>query len=122
MKTVSILGKEYPIEYTVEAQSMIAERSGGLENVAKTLTNHAAFFLYAMMVGAYNRQRVLAKYSGDEYEGPEPLQEGDISAILFPKDMRTIIQTMTEVIKEASITDVEVAEEKNPKKKEAKPD
>lgn len=117
MKEVTILGKNYPIEYTVEAQSKFAEKGGGLKRVSTVITNYPSFALSTMMVAAANRKKVFAKMEGTEYDGPEPMSEDELNAILMPADLPEILKTMTGVMSEAFKTDVETAPEKKTGKK-----
>lgn len=120
MKTITIMGVDYPIEYTVEAQGKFAEKGGGLKQVSNILQNNPSFALSAMMQAACNRGKVYARMSGVEYDGPEPLSESDLSAILMPRDMVNVIKTMSEVMADAFKADVETApEKKTGKKKES---
>ena len=117
MKTVTILGKEYPIEYTVEAQSKFAEKGGGLKKIAETLSMYPSFALSVMMEAAYHRKKVLAKMDGVECDIAEPLSESDIDAVLMPHEMVGITKTMMDVMSEAYKADVETAPEKKTGKK-----
>lgn len=121
MKEVTILGKNYPIEYTVEAQSKFAEKGGGLKRVSTVITNYPSFALSTMMVAAAHRKKVFAKMEGTEYDGPEPMSEDELNAILMPTDLLEILRDMTGVMSEAFKTDVETAPEKNTGKKKQKP-
>ena len=117
MKEVTILGKNYPIEYTVEAQSKFAEKGRGLKRVSTVITNYPSFALSTMMVAAANRKKVFAKMEGTEYDGPEPMSEDELNAVLMPPDLPEILRTMTGVMSEAFKTDVETAPEKKTGKK-----
>lgn len=117
MKTVTIYEKEYPIEYTVEAQNKVAEKGGGLKKVRDVLTNSMPFVLAVMMQAAFHRGQVFGKMSGVEYDGPEPLTEDEISAILMPRDMQDVVEIMVDVINEANKSDVEVTPDKKTGKK-----
>ena len=117
MKEVTILGKNYPIEYTVEAQSKFAEKCGGLKRVLTVVSNYPSFALSTMMLAAAHRKKVFAKIEGTEYNGPDPISEEELDAILMPADLLNILKTMTDVMGEAFEADVETAPEKKTGKK-----
>ena len=117
MKEVTILGKNYPIEYTVEAESKFAEKGGGLKQVLTVISNYPSFALSTMMLAAAHRKKVFAKIESTEYDGPEPMSEEELNAILMPADLSNILKIMTDVMGEAFKADVETAPEKKTGKK-----
>ena len=116
---VTILGNEYPLEYTVEAQSKIAERFGALENietvfdtgVAKAAEN-IVFMLATMMEAAEKRERVACAVMCKEYTGKTALTEGDLKAVIRMQDFKEMQMAVMATMTEGSKVSVETEEEK----------
>lgn len=120
MKNITILGKEYPIEYTVEAQGMIVERAGGMDKLGVVFEEHFAFMLSTMLIAAKHKNEFFSKMNNEKYEGNEPLTEeelSDIIAILLPSEKNRIAKEVMTVVNEACKADVETVEEKGRKGK-----
>lgn len=114
MKNITIFGKEYSIEYTVEVQSKFAEKSGGLDKIGDIFDNNFPFTLATMMDAAQKRLKFEGKEGGDTLTEKEI---SDITAILTPFELNTIKREAINVINSACKADVEVAEEKGQKGK-----
>lgn len=117
--TVTINGVEYPIAYTVEAQSEVSERAGGLERIkdmigSEKLSNTA--MLHIMMVAADRRNRVLAKMAGEEYSGPVIPEEDELNDLILMGEMKQIITALGDAMREGGKTEVEIKPEKAGKK------
>lgn len=116
---VTILGNEYPLEYTVEAQSKIAERFGALENietvfdtgVAKAAEN-IVFMLATMMEAAEKRERVACAVMCKEYTGKTALTEGDLKAVIRMQDFKEMQMAVMATMTEGNKVSVETEEEK----------
>lgn len=116
MTSITIFGHEYPLAYTVAAQSEIAKRFGGIEkielafnseDVAAMMANMA--FCAAVMCKAYeDRERVRSKSMGNEYAGRETPCAEDIAAALDPKDMANVSKAVIAALKEGNTITVEV--------------
>ena len=116
MASITIFGHEYPMAYTVAAQSEIAKRFGGIEkielafsadDVAAMMDNMA--FCAAVMCKAYeDRERVRSKSMGNEYAGRETPSASDITASLDPKDMMDVSKSIMLAMKEGNAITVEV--------------
>lgn len=116
---VTILGNEYPLEYTVEAQSKIADRFGGLENietifdtgVAKA-TENIVFMLATMMEAAEKRERVACAVMCKEYTGKTALTERDLKAVIRMQDFKEMQMAVMATMTEGNKVSVETEEEK----------
>ena len=115
-----ILGKSYPMAYTVLAQDMIAKRYGSLEAVEQTVSAGGAaaqvenivIMAHAMMVAAVQRERVMAKIIGIECDLPDPPTVEEMEAVLLASDLSELAKAVTETIKEGAAVTVEVQEKK----------
>ena len=81
------------------------------------ISNYPSFALSTMMLAAAHRKKVFAKIEGTEYDGPEPMSEEELNAVLMPADLSNILKIMTDVMGEAFKVDVETAPEKKTGKK-----
>ena len=116
MDSITIFGHEYPMAYTVAAQSEIAKKFGGIEkiklafnaeNVSEAMTNMA--FCAAVMCKAYeDREQVRSKSMGNKYARRETLCAEDIAAALDPKDMANVSKAVIAAMKEGNTITVEV--------------
>lgn len=118
MITVKILDKEYPIAYTIEAQTKFTEKAGSLKKAPTVLSNDPAFALAVMIQAAVHREAVMAKVESRKPAVYPVISEGDLNAILLPADMKDITKSMVEAMNEGFQTDVETAPEKGAKKKQ----
>ena len=116
---VTILGNEYPLEYTVEAQSKIAERFGAIENIENIfdtgvakVTENIVFMLSAMMEAAENRERVLCSIMCKEYTGRKALTEQELKSVIRMQDFKYLQSAVMATLTEGSKASVETEEEK----------
>lgn len=115
-----ILGKSYPMAYTVLAQDMIAKQYGSLEAVEQTLSaggaaaqvKNVVIMAHAMMLAAVQRERVMARISGIECDLPDPPTVEEMEAVLLASDLSELVKAVTETIKEGTAVTVEVQEKK----------
>lgn len=120
MASITIFDREYPLAYTVAAQSEIAKKFGGIEKIelafnpedaAAMMENMA--FCAAVMAKAYeDRERVKSKTMGNEYAGRDIPTAKDIAAAVEPKDVLEIAKKIMEAIKEGNNISVEVEPKK----------
>ena len=116
---VTIGGVEYPIAMTVEAQSRIAEKAGGLNKIkdvmgSKKLSNMAV--LHILIEAGVRREKVLAKMAGEEYIPPVIPDEEDIPDLMYYTESAEVMKAMNEAFREGNKSEVEIKPE--PKKKE----
>lgn len=125
---IVILGKEFPIEYTIQAQQELAEKFGdsffssegpevsaeSFESAAKSMCDIACMISILMKAGE-SRERVRCLMYGEDFEGPKALTPEQVSAAMHPKDFVDYQSTILECMKSAQKTTVEIKEEKNVK-------
>lgn len=122
MITVKIAGIEYPIAYTVEAQSEMAEKAGGLDHIkdmigSNQLSNMTVLLI--MMRAGQHRERVLAKMAGTEEESKEIPTDEELRAIMLMSEWRDAMKAMSEAMTEGNKSEVEIEGEKTGKKRRA---
>lgn len=122
MITVKIAGTEYPIAYTVEAQSEMAEKAGGLDHIkdmigSNQLSNMTVLLI--MMRAGQHRERVLAKMAGTEEAPKEIPTEEELRAIMLMGEWRDAMNAMSEAMTEGNKSEVEIEGEKTGKKRRA---
>ena len=116
---VTIGGVEYPIAMTVEAQSRIAEKAGGLDKIkdvmgSEKLSNMAV--LHILIEAGVRRENVLAKMAGEEYIPPVIPDEEDIPDLMYYTESAEVMKAMNAAFREGNKSEVEI--EPEPKKKE----
>lgn len=116
---VTIGGVEYPIAMTVEAQSRIAEKAGGLDKIkdvmgSEKLSNMAV--LHILIEAGVRREKVLAKMAGEEYIPPVIPDEEDIPDLMYYTESAEVMKAMNAAFREGNKSEVEIKPE--PKKKE----
>ena len=99
MVSVKIFEKEYPIAYTVAAQSKIADRFGGIEkieqafgagDIAALMENMA--FCASVMMGAYeDREAVRSEAVGNIYARSITLTPEQVSAAILPSEVKACL-------------------------------
>lgn len=120
---IEALGRDYPLAYTVEAQSKLAQKAGGrLEDIdrlfdkddsAKIFEN-TVFILSALMEGYANRERVKCKALGKEYTGAYPPSYKDLCALLSPLEVGAdAMAEISAAMKAGNKTTTETKPEKN---------
>ena len=122
MITVKIAGIEYPIAYTVEAQSEMAEKAGGLDHIkdmigSDQLSNMTVLMI--MMRAGQHREKVLAKMAGTEETTKEIPTEEELRAIMLMGEWRDAMKAMSEAMTEGNKSEVEIEVETTGKKRRA---
>lgn len=115
---VKIGGTEYPIAMTVEAQSRIAEKAGGLDKIkdvigSEQLSNMAV--LHILIEAGVRREKVLAKMAGEEYVPPVIPDEEDLPDLMYFSESADVMKAMNAAFREGNKSEVEIRPE--PKKK-----
>lgn len=120
--TVEILGKEYPVAYTIFAENKICEKLGTIENLGEMMDKGAAeaidsvaYILACLVSGGVQRQKVMCNMAGEEYSGPEAVSYETIIAAMEPSDIFDKQKIIFEAIKKGSETKVKLKSEKNTK-------
>lgn len=120
MASINIFDREYPLAYTVAAQSEIAKKFGGIEKIelafnpedAAAMMENMAFCAAVMAKAHEDRERVKSKTMGNEYAGRDIPTVKDIAAAVEPKDVLEIAKKIMEAIKEGNNISVEVEPKK----------
>lgn len=121
---IEALGLDFPLAYTVEAQTEMAERAGGIEKLetlfdagdaAKSIEN--TIWVLAVMMNAYaNRERLKATMMGKKWDGNEPPTYEQLRVLLDVTEIdKDIMQEISGAMKVGNKTSVEVKNEKNGK-------
>lgn len=117
---IEALGKDFPLAYTVEAQSKIAARAGRLEDLEKMLdidaatsTENIVYMVSAMMEAAVNREKVRCQALGETYTGSDAPTYEQLRALTSPRELgKTVMEEMKAAMSGGQKTTVEVKEEK----------
>lgn len=115
-----IMGRKYPMAYTVYVQNQIAERFGGLEKMqdafelggAASAADNTVFMAAAMMLGYVQRERVRAKLLGDDCELDDPPSYEDLRAVLSNGEVIALSKAVANTLAEGTNATVEVKPEK----------
>lgn len=119
MENILILGKEYPIEYTVEAQAKVIEKAGDIQKISEVIQNNPCFLISVMMEAAQHRNAVFAMINGKESEAGKLLTEEELKTVLTPVEQRAAMTIAMEVVTKALKSDVETAHETGKKTKKS---
>ena len=127
MASINILGKEFPLEYTVEAMKAVSDKYGDTQEAVETFETGSRdnqleatiFMLSAMMKGAERRERLRCLLWGEEYKGTPALDFDTLLQIMNPQDLRNMSEVIFETIRGSSKTTVDVLPD-NKKKEDLK--
>lgn len=121
---ITILGKEFPIEYTIQAQQEMAEKFGdsffdevstdSFVSAAKSMMDISCI-ISILMNGAEKRERVRCMMYDEEFKGPKALTAEEVAAAVHPRDFVGYRGAIIECIKSAQKVTVEIQKEKNVK-------
>ena len=122
MNTVKIFDKEYPLAFTIEAQSQIAKKAGGLDKLDELLDKedptqameNSIFLVSVLLKAAENRERVKTRMMGnpqEKFEVSVPTYE-ELLLVAEPKQIKEWMEVVFQVIKESSQVTVEVEPQK----------
>lgn len=121
---------EYPAAYTVEAQGMLAEHFGGIENIEQAfesgtdiaddvvkLMENTIFLVSAILKGGENRERVRCKMLGVECTAKAAPTFEELCAVLTPDEIPELLNDALKIMSGGNATtmDVEEPEGKNAK-------
>lgn len=115
-----ILDREYPLKYTIAAQSKIASKAGGLKNIESLFNcedeteifKNAAFMAAEMIEGYINSEKIKCRILGQEYTGPEPISAADLCGILDVADTENMVREITAAMRAGNKSNVEVKPDK----------
>lgn len=126
---IEVLKKDFPMAYTVEAQTIMAEKAGGIEKLdtlfnvddAAKSTENTLWIASVMMKAYANREKLKCKILGDEYTGGETPTYDELRLLVNVRDLgKDFMTEISEAMKLGNKTTVEVKEEKR-KNAEATP-
>lgn len=120
---IEIMGKTFPLRYTVRAQEIIEDECGAdvteaLNQGGVQSVKAAAVMVSAMMRAAEERERVRCALYGLEYHGEEALTSQQVAAAMDLSDIKRYMDAVTATINEGQKTTTEV---ETPKKRKATP-
>ena len=115
-----ILDQEYPLKYTIAAQSKIASKAGGLKNIEALFNcedeaeifKNAAFMASEMIEGYINSEKIKCRMLGQEYTGPEPISAADLCGLLDVADTEGMVREITAAMRAGNKSNVEVKPDK----------
>lgn len=114
MASITILGKEFPIEYTVQVMENVMKKYGGTAQAVEKMSSgddqlhDTIFMLSEMMKGAERRERVRCALWNEEYKGTPALDYETLLEIMNPTDLQSMADALLEAINESSKTTTEV--------------
>lgn len=117
---LKVLDKSFPLAYTVEAQTEIAERAGGLEKLDELFDNENAaestertvWMAAVMMRAAANREKLKCRMLGEEYKGGEPPTCEELRILLNVGEIgEVLMKEISEAMAEGQESTVEVKED-----------
>lgn len=126
---IEVLKKDFPMAYTVEAQTIMAEKAGGIEKLdtlfdvddAAESTENTLWIAAVMMKAYANREKLKCKILGEEYTGGETPTYEELRLLVDVRDLgKNFMTEISEAMKLGNKTTVEVKEEKR-KNAEATP-
>lgn len=114
MASITLLGKEFPLEYTVQVMEAVSARFGGTAEAVDQMTSgenqlqNTVFMLAEMMKGAERRERVRCALWGEEYKGTPALDYDTLIGIMNPSDLQRMADALTAAIEESQGVTTEV--------------
>ena len=115
MASITLLGKEFPLEYTVQVMEEMTKRFGGTAEAVESMSSgdkqleNTIFLLSAMMKGAERRERVRCALWHEEFKGAEAPDYETLMQIMNPEDLRNMANCLIQAINEANMTTTELA-------------
>lgn len=117
MAHITLLGKDFPIEYTISVMEAVAQKFGGTAEASEAMNSmdptdqlHATVFMLAeMMKGAERRERVRCSLWGEEYQGTPSLDYETLISIMNPEDLRNMADVIFDTINGSTKQTMEVA-------------
>ena len=120
MASVTICGQEYPLAYTIDAQSKIAALCGGLSKIESLLVAEDAAdaldgiaHCVAIMIRAYeDRETVRSKLMGNKRTEKYVPEYSEIVQALEPKEVYQLMQAVADAFREGGKITTEVEPDK----------
>ncbi len=114
MASITLLGKEFPLEYTVQVMEAVTKRFGGTAEAVEQMESgenqlqNTIFMLAEMMKGAEKRERVRCALWNEEYKGNPALDYDTLIGIMNPDDLKTMADALMAAINESNLVTTEV--------------
>ena len=118
MASITLLGKEFPLEYTVQVMDAVTKKFGGTVEAVEGMSDgehqleNTIFLLAAMMKGAERREKVRCALWHEEYKGPEAPDYDTLMQIMNPEDLRNMAAALVEAINESNRVTTEAIPDK----------
>lgn len=115
-----IFEKNYPMAYTVAAQSAIAKRFGGIEKIEKAFNaddiaafmDNMAFCASVMIKGYADRETVRALSMGEQTKEFAVLTAEQIAEAILPGEVKDLTDAIMATMKDGNKVEVEVSPKK----------
>lgn len=125
---VQILGKSYPLAYTIDAQCQIDEKVSGIENIEVlfdesdpvTLLKNVVFLVSILMKAAADRERLKNKLMGNDAETVVVPTYEELLQVVEVKEIKTLMEAAMKTIQEGSQVTTEVEESEKKTETESK--
>ena len=118
---IRALDKDFPLAYTVEAQTELAEKAGGIEkfgeffseNNAAEAVENSVWMAAVMMKAAAHREKLKSRMLGEEYTGGEPPAYEELRVLLNVGELGDSFKLeLSEAMKMGQKTTIEAKEDK----------
>lgn len=114
MASITLFGKEFPLEYTVQVMEDVTKRFGGTVEAVEGLSSgenqleNTIFLLAAMMKGAERRERVRCALWNEEFKGPAAPDYNTLMESMNMVDLRNMASALVEAITESQKVTTEI--------------
>ena len=116
MASITLLGREFPLEYTVEVMEQVAKKYGGSAEAASAVLangenrlHDVVYLLSLMMKGGERRERVRCALYGEEYKGTPALDYDTLIAIMNADDLQKMADILVSTVVASGKQTIEVA-------------
>lgn len=117
MASITLLGVEFQVTYTVQAMKDVEKEFGKDWADADERLPSTIFILYKLMKAATRREKLRCDLFHEEYKGPEVPDFETLQEIMTPEDIRNAADAIQTALAEAGKVSLETRPD--PKKNEA---
>lgn len=118
MAKLTINGNEFELAYTIKAQQDLEETYSGLSNIMDIFDNSADNEVFSdlcivtsiLMNAADERNRLMARMTGKEYEGANVLTAEELSILITAADCGDVIAACIQAMMEAITPSIKLEE------------
>lgn len=119
MAHITIMGKDFPLEYTVEVMENITKKYGSSTKATETLNSEdgatklsdTIWMLSEMMRGAEHRERVRCSLFGEEFTGTPALTYEQLRQVMNTQDLQNMANAIEQSFIEAGVRTTEIVED-----------